>query len=58
MTDFVAGCIQTTGVLGAGFSQTVDPDRVMIDPATGRVTITPDSQHPAEFFRIVIPGDR
>ena len=54
--EFVAGCIQTTGVLGAGFSQTVDPDRVMIG-ADGRVTITPDQQHPAEFFRIAIPRD-
>ena len=57
VTDFVAGCIQTTGVLGTGFSQTIDPDRVMIDSATGRMTITPDPLRPAEFFRIVLPRD-
>ena len=55
--EYVAGCIQTTGDLGTGFEVIGDPDRVTIDPETGKVTIKPDPTKPAEFFKIVIPKD-
>ena len=53
--EFVAGCIETTGDLGEGFAETVDPTRVKIE--AGKVVITPDPEKTAEFFKIVIPRD-
>ena len=53
--EFVAGCIETTGDLGEGFAETVDPKRVKIED--GKVVITPDPTKTAEFFKIVIPRD-
>ena len=53
--EFIAGCIETTGDLGGGFSETVNPTRVKIED--GKVVITPDPEKTAEFFKIVIPKD-
>ena len=55
--EYVAGCIQTTGDLETDFKVIGDPDRVTIDPDTGKVTITPDPTKTSEFFKIVIPKD-
>ena len=54
----LAGYIETTGDLSTGFETTVDPSRVTIDPATGKVSITPDPTKSSEFFKIVIPRDK
>ena len=53
--EFIACCIETTGDLGGGFSETVDPRRVKIED--GKVVITPDPEKTAEFFKIVILRD-
>ena len=55
--EYAASVIQTTGDLGEDFKAVGDPDRVTIDPETGKVTIKPDSVQSAEFFKIVIPKD-
>ena len=56
LTEKIAAYVRTTDDLGTGFTGTVDPDHVTLNP-DGTVTITPDPTKSAEFFEIVIPKD-